>query len=197
MGYLYDQPVMAAFGLDSGPEAPNWRPSGACNAYDPDWWTSTDRTELGAAVWVCQHRCPVAVAQQCLEWARGHRELVDQAVYGGVFWTRGGKDEKRVDTTPRPSRNPPVPVDPARTALPTKRPEVGYRRPAGVLTDKNPCGTVNGYHRHKRAREVPCAECLSVINAHLRERFGTQPLSTDTQALSTDALESGTGEAAA
>lgn len=114
------QLTRSAYGLDSGPETDAWRRVGACNQADPDLFTSGNDADVAQARWVCLNRCQVREA--CLAWAGANPELANQAVYGGLYWTRPHAATGNPGT-PRPSHRQPRPIPP--TALPIRRrPEI-------------------------------------------------------------------------
>lgn len=89
----------SAYGLDAGPDYPDWRVNGACakGTYPADWWCSPGERDQARAIWVCLNECAVRIT--CRTWADQHRPLADQAVYGGIYWTRtagtnGGNNRK-------------------------------------------------------------------------------------------------------
>jgi hypothetical protein len=106
----------ATWGLDSGGDGLNWRHRGACtdtDNYDPDWWHSPKIGERGWAIYICQRLCPVQVT--CQRWAIDNKNLCDQAVYGGVYFTRdrhrGAGSQQRYGPV-RPAAQQPAPRPP-------------------------------------------------------------------------------------
>lgn len=79
--------TLTAWGLD-GHHGDTWRDQAACHnpSFDPNLWTSSTMTDRGQARWVCENLCVVLAA--CRRWARDNTDLCDQAVYGGVYYTR-------------------------------------------------------------------------------------------------------------
>jgi hypothetical protein len=148
----------SAYGLDAYREA-DWRPSGACASgeWNPDWWTTDDTawTRRRWAMWVCINECPVR--QQCGQWAQEHTDLVDRAVYGGMWWTR-----TRDDTGRRYG-----PVRPSRYATPEKPP--AGARTFGVRQTK-PCGTRAGAQRHRERGEPRDDACAQAERKYDRDR---------------------------
>ena len=147
----------SARGLDSGPEdGRDWRLDGACRNNDPDLWTSPNASERGHAIWICQRRCPVRAA--CWQWANQHRDAVDQAVYGGIYWTRGAKDVGGHDST--------APVRPAGIQPVARRP--GPVRARAVAAVRTP-----------QASLLPHLDTIRELvgdgtgNAELADRYGT------------------------
>jgi hypothetical protein len=148
----------SAYGLDACREA-DWRPRGACASgeWNPDWWTSeqVNWSRRRWAMWVCRNECPVA--RQCHQWATDHAELVDRAVYGGVWWTRSRTDAGRRYGPVRPSRYASPAQPPAAARM------LGLDRP-------KPCGTRAAARRHRERGEPVDDACLAAEREYDRER---------------------------
>lgn len=155
----------SAYGLDSGPEL-DWRQRGACaqGQYPADWWVDATPTNRGRAVWVCLRECPVRAV--CGQWADENREMVDRAVYGGVYWCRASAGSNRTGQV-RPSTWQPTPIPPrGLSARPVNRLD-GYADRIGRLL-------VDGWSLTAIAAEFGCA--TSAVQEYLRRASVSVPL---------------------
>lgn len=123
-------PTLTAWGLTSG-GGDTWREQAACRnpALDPNLWTSPVKEERGQARWVCENLCQVLAA--CRRWARDNTQLCDQAVYGGVYYTRRVDRATGTRLYPvRPAANQPVAQPP--TGRPAHKDQGKPRRKSAV-----------------------------------------------------------------
>jgi len=92
----------SAHGLDTGTDH-NWRTQGACNKYNPDWWTaSLDDEATTWARYICRTECPVQNA--CRNWADHNKTLAGGATYGGIYWcvATNGRPPRQATHQPPP-----------------------------------------------------------------------------------------------
>lgn len=148
----------SAYGLDSGAEV-DWRRKGACaqGVWPADWWTNRDSDWQFRrwAMWVCYDQCPVRLA--CRQWAERNLDLADQAVYGGVWWSRSRTHTNRRYGPVRPMRYTP------------EKPPPGWL-PAGSRSQPQPCGTRAAAHRHRERGEPVCGPCGAAERAYDQAR---------------------------